>query len=396
MKYIDQIDLKEKKVLCRFDFNVPLNDNSYIVDDRRIRAALPTINHALDENAKVIIISHLGRPNGKFIAKLSLNPVARRLSRLLGKRVILSKDCIGEDVRKLIDDMEPGCVIMLENLRFHKEETENNDAFAKELGSYADVYIDDAFGNAHRVHASNVGVTKYVKECGIGFLMKKELNYFKKVLNNPPRPYVAIVGGAKVSDKLQVLINLMKTVDKMIIGGGMAFTFLKAMGYETGNSIVEEHLISVAYSGIEMARKSGVNLYLPIDCVIAEKADQKAVTKIVPVQEINPDWMGLDIGPATITLFTEVLHDARTIVWNGPMGVFEIDAFSRGTFAMAHAVANSHALTIAGGGDTDIAIYEAGESDYITFISTGGGASLKLLEGGKLPAIEALNKTNDE
>ncbi|MCD6153298.1 MAG: phosphoglycerate kinase [Syntrophobacterales bacterium] len=396
MKYIDQIDLKEKKVLCRFDFNVPLNDNSYIVDDRRIRAALPTINHALDENAKVIIISHLGRPNGKFIAKLSLNPVARRLSRLLGKRVILSKDCIGEDVRKLIDNMEPGCVIMLENLRFHKEETENNDAFAKELGSYADVYIDDAFGNAHRVHASNVGVTKYVKECGIGFLMKKELNYFKKVLNNPPRPYVAIVGGAKVSDKLQVLINLMKTVDKMIIGGGMAFTFLKAMGYETGNSIVEEHLISVAYSGIEMARKSGVNLYLPIDCVIAEKADQKAVTKIVPVQEINPDWMGLDIGPATITLFTEVLHDARTIVWNGPMGVFEIDAFSRGTFAMAHAVANSHALTIAGGGDTDIAIYEAGESDYITFISTGGGASLKLLEGGKLPAIEALNKTNDE
>jgi len=350
MKYIDQIDLKEKKVLCRFDFNVPLNDNSYIVDDRRIRAALPTINHALDENAKVIIISHLGRPNGKFIAKLSLNPVARRLSRLLGKRVILSKDCIGEDVRKLIDNMEPGCVIMLENLRFHKEETENNDAFAKELGSYADVYIDDAFGNAHRVHASNVGVTKYVKECGIGFLMKKELNYFKKVLNNPPRPYVAIVGGAKVSDKLQVLINLMKTVDKMIIGGGMAFTFLKAMGYETGNSIVEEHLISVAYSGIEMARKSGVNLYLPIDCVIAEKADQKAVTKIVPVQEINPDWMGLDIGPATITLFTEVLHDARTIVWNGPMGVFEIDAFSRGTFAMAHAVANSHALTIAGGG----------------------------------------------
>ena len=396
MKYIDQIDLKEKKVLCRFDFNVPLDDNSHIVDDRRIRAALPTINHALDENAKVIIISHLGRPNGKVVDRLSLNPVATRLSRFLGKRVVLARDCIGGDVRKLIDNMEPGCIIMLENLRFHKEETENNDDFAKKLGSCADVYIDDAFGNAHRVHASNVGITKYVKECGIGFLMKKELNYFKKALNNPPRPYVAIVGGAKVSDKLQVLINLMKTVDKIIIGGGMAFTFLKAMGHEIGTSIVEENLIDVAYNGIEMAKKSGVKLYLPVDCVIAEKVDPKSVTKIVPVQEINPDWMGLDIGPATITLFAEVLHDARTVLWNGPMGVFEIDAFSRGTFAMAHAVANSHALTIAGGGDTDVAIHEAGESDYITYISTGGGASLKLLEGGKLPAIEALDKTSDE
>jgi phosphoglycerate kinase len=396
MKYIDQIDLKEKKVLCRFDFNVPLDENCHVVDDRRIRAALPTINHALDENAKVIIISHLGRPDGKVIDRLSLNPVARRLSRLLNKKVILAGDCIGEDVTKLVENLEPGCVIMLENLRFHKEETENDDDFARELASYADVYIDDAFGNAHRIHASNVGITKYAKECGAGFLMKKELNYFKKALDTPPRPYVAIVGGAKVSDKLWVLVNLMKTVDKIIIGGGMAFTFLRAMGYETGNSIVEENLIDVAYNGIEMAKKSGVNLYLPVDCVIAEKVDPKAVTKIVPIQEINPAWMGLDIGPATITLFSEVLYDARTIMWNGPMGVFEIDAFSRGTFAMAHAVASSHALTIAGGGDTDVAIHEAGESDYITYISTGGGASLKLLEGGKLPAVEALNQTSNE
>ena len=285
---------------------------------------------------------------------------------------------------------------MLENLRFHKEETENSDEFARELARFADVYIDDAFGNAHRVHASNVGITKYAKECGIGFLMKKELNYFKKALENPFRPYVAIIGGAKVSDKLQVLINLIEKVDKMIIGGGMAFTFLKAMGHEVGTSIVEEDLIETARRGIEIARNLGVKLYLPVDCVIAEKADPKAVTKIVPIQEIDPNWMDLDIGPATIALFTEVLHDAKTVIWNGPMGVFEIDAFSRGTFAMAHAVASSHALTIVGGGDTDVAIHEAGESDYITYISTGGGASLKLLEGEKLPAIEALNAASNE
>ncbi len=396
MKYIDQIDLKEKKVLCRFDFNVPMDENSNVIDDRRIRAALPTINHALDEKGKIIIISHLGRPQGKFVDRLSLNPVARRLSRLLDKEVILAKDCIGSEVKNLVDNLRPGCVIMLENLRFHKEETENSDEFARELASFADVYIDDAFGNAHRVHASNVGITRYAKECGMGFLMKKELNYFEKALENPFRPYVAIIGGAKVSDKLQVLINLVEKVDKMIIGGGMAFTFLKAMGHEVGTSLVEEDLINTARRGIEIARNLGVKLYLPVDCVIAEKADPKAVTKIVPIQEIDPNWMGLDIGPATITLFAEVLHDAKTVMWNGPMGVFEIDAFSRGTFAMAHAVASSHALTIVGGGDTDVAVHQAGESDYITYISTGGGASLKLLEGKKLPAVEALNETSNE
>jgi phosphoglycerate kinase len=392
MKYIDDFDLREKRVLFRFDFNVPLDENSHIVDDVRIRAALPSINYALDERAKIILISHLGRPKGKYVDKLSLNPVARRLSRLLGKDVILAKDCIGNEVKHLIDTMKPGCIVMLENLRFHKEETDNDDDFAKELAGFADVYIDDAFGNAHRSHASNVGITKYVDKCGLGFLMRKELNYFSKSLENPFRPFVAIVGGSKVSDKLQALGNLVRKVDKMIIGGGMAFTFLKAMGYEIGTSIVEDDLIDTAYQGIEIAKKLGVKLYLPVDCVIAESMDPKAVTKIVPLQEIDPNWMGLDIGPATIALFREALFDAKTIVWNGPMGVFEIDAFSRGTFAMAHAVANSHALTIVGGGDTDLAIHQAGESDYITYISTGGGASLELLEGKKLPAIQAIEE----
>jgi phosphoglycerate kinase len=392
MKYIDDFDLGEKRVLFRFDFNVPLDENSHIVDDGRIRAALPSINYALDERAKIIIISHLGRPKGKYIDKLSLNPVARRLSRLLGKDVILAKDCIGNEVKHLIDTMTPGCIVMLENLRFHKEETDNDDDFAKELAGFADVYIDDAFGNAHRNHASNVGITKYIDKCGLGFLMRKELNYFSKTLENPFRPFVAIIGGSKVSDKLQALGNLVRKVDKMIIGGGMAFTFLKAMGYEIGKSIVEDDLIDTAHQGIEIAKKLGVKLYLPVDCVIAESMDPKAVTKIVPLQEIDPNWMGLDIGPATIALFREALFDAKTIIWNGPMGVFEIDAFSRGTFAMAHAVANSHALTIVGGGDTDVAIHQAGESDYITYISTGGGASLELLEGKKLPAIQAIEE----
>jgi len=392
MKYIDDFDLRGKRVLFRFDFNVPLDENSHIVDDVRIRAVLPSINYALDDRAKIIIVSHLGRPKGKYIDKLSLNPVARRLSRLLGKDVILAKDCIGNEVKHIINTMKPGSIVMLENLRFHKEETDNDDDFAKELAGLADVYIDDAFGNAHRSHASNVGITKYIDECGLGFLMRKELNYFSKSLENPFRPFVAIVGGSKVSDKLHALGNLVRKVDKMIIGGGMAFTFLKAMGYEIGKSIVENDLIDAAYQGIEIAKKLGVKLYLPVDCVIAESMDPKAVTKIVPLQEIDPNWMGLDIGPATIALFREALFDAKTILWNGPMGVFEIDAFSRGTFAMAHAVANSHALTIVGGGDTDVAIHQAGESDYITYISTGGGASLELLEGKKLPAIKAIEE----
>ncbi|HOD34381.1 MAG TPA: phosphoglycerate kinase [Syntrophales bacterium] len=392
MRYIDEMDLKGKRVLCRFDFNVPLDADLNIVDDTRIRAALPTINYALDENARVIIASHLGRPKGKRIERMSLAPVAKRLSRLLGKGVAILKDCSGDEVRKAVAELKPGCTVMLENLRFHPGEEKNDENFARELASYTDVYIDDAFGNAHRSHASNVGVTKFVKDCGAGFLMKKELTYFSKALEKPARPLVAIVGGSKVSGKLEALGNLVKLVNKMIIGGGMAFTFLKAQGYEVGKSIVEDELLGRAREIMGEVREHGVKLYLPVDCVVAESMEDEAETKIVPVQEINANWIGLDIGPATITLFTEALNNAKTIVWNGPMGVFEKDAFSRGTFALAHSVANSYALSIVGGGDTDVAIDRAGERDNMSYISTGGGAFLELLEGKKLPAMLALEQ----
>jgi phosphoglycerate kinase len=392
MKYIDQIKLKGKRVVFRFDFNVPMDASQNITDDTRIRAGLPSLNYALDEDAMVIIISHLGRPKGKKVDELSLVPVAKRLSRLLGKQVLMAKDCIGPEVEKMVQELKPGCVLMLENLRFYEGEEKNDDEFAAKLAAFADVYIDDAFGNAHRAHASNVGITKYVKECGAGYLMKKELNYFQKQLEKPARPFVAIIGGSKVSDKLTTLINLIKKVDKLIIGGGMAFTFLKAQGFEVGKSLAEDHLLPQAKDILDQAQKLGVKLYLPIDCVIAQNKSAEAVTKIVPIQEIYPEWMGLDIGPATITLFREVIANAKTIVWNGPMGVFEIDAFSRGTYAMVHAMASSHALTIVGGGDTDVAVQKTGESDNITYISTGGGASLVLLEGKVLPAVAALEK----
>jgi phosphoglycerate kinase len=395
MKYIDQMDIKGKKVLFRFDFNVPFDTSLNIADDTRIRAVLPSINYALDDGARVITMSHLGRPKGKAVPEMSLAPVAKRLARLLGKEVQMAPDCIGDEVRKMIDNLKPGSVLMLENLRFHKEEEKNDDSFAAELASFADIYIDDAFGNAHRVHASNVGITKYVKECGAGFLIKRELNYFSKALDKPARPFVAIIGGSKVSGKLEALGHLIRKVDKMIIGGGMAFTFLKSLGYEVGKSIVEDELMEKAMDVMKTAKELGVKFYLPIDCVMAENMSAEAETKIVPVQEMNSHWMGLDIGPATITLFAEVLGNAKTIVWNGPMGVFEIDAFGRGTAALAHSVANSYALTIVGGGDTDVAIHQTGESDKITYISTGGGAFLELLEGKVLPAVAALERCGE-
>jgi phosphoglycerate kinase len=304
---------------------------------------------------------------------------------------VLAKDCIGDEVKTLIKEMPAGGIVLLENLRFHSEEEKNSDEFAKELASLGDVFIDDAFGNAHRKHASNVGIIKYMKEYGAGYLIKQEINYFKKAVENPARPFVAIIGGSKVSGKLEALFHLIEKVDKMIIGGGMAFTFLKALGYEIGKSIFEEELLPKAQQIMDTAKKLGVKFYLPVDCVIAEDVSAEAETKIVPIQEINAKWKGLDIGPATITLFTEVLSNAKTIIWNGPMGVFEIDAFSRGTSALAHSVANSYAITIVGGGDTDVAIHKAGESDRITYISTGGGASIELLAGKSLPAIEALD-----
>lgn len=390
MKYIDGMDIKGKRVLFRFDYNVPLDKDLNITDDTRIRATLPTINYALDENARVVIASHLGRPKGKRVESMSLAPVAKRLARLLDKEARMAGDCIGDGVRTLIDGMKPRDIVLLENLRFHPEEEANDDGFAKELAGCCDVYIDDAFGNAHRSHASNVGITKYVKECGAGFLMKKELTYFAKALEKPSRPLVAIIGGSKVSGKLEALGHLVKNVNKMILGGAMAFTFLKALGYEVGKSLVEDKLIDKALEIMKTANELGVKLYLPVDCVVAEDLDPEAVTKIVPVQEINSKWMALDIGPATITVFTEALSNAKTIVWNGPMGAFELDAFSRGTSSLAHSVANSYALSIVGGGDTDVAIAKAGESDNMSYISTGGGAFLELLEGKDLPAIKAL------
>ncbi|HPX82604.1 MAG TPA: phosphoglycerate kinase, partial [Syntrophales bacterium] len=312
MKFIDQFSLKDKKILFRFDYNVPLDGSQHITDDTRIRATLPTLNYALDEGAQIIIASHLGRPKGKVKPEFSLAPVARRLSRLIQKEVRLAPDCVGPETTALVAAMKPGDVILLENLRFHPEEEKNDEDFARQLAAYADIYIDDAFGNAHRAHASNVAITKFVKECGGGFLMKKEVNYFQKCLEKPARPFVAIIGGSKVSGKLEALVNLIRKVDKMIIGGGMAFTFLKALGYEVGKSLVEEDLMPKALEVVQTARETGVKFYLPVDCVMAEEMSAQAETKIVPIQEMNSHWMGLDIGPATITLFTEALANAKT------------------------------------------------------------------------------------
>lgn len=392
MKCIDEFELKDKRVLCRFDYNVPLDESQNIVEDSRIKASLPTINHALSEGAKVIIASHLGRPKGKRVPELSLAPVARRLSQLLSKDVKFLPDCIGDDVRREVEAMSRGDVIVLENLRFYKEETDNEDKFARQLASLADVYINDAFGNAHRSHASNVGIVRHVKECGIGFLMKKELEYFSKALENPVRPLVAVLGGSKVSEKLGAVENLSRIADKIIVGGGMAYTFLKAMDIDVGRSIVEEDLIDDARRGMEQARDKGVKLYFPVDTVAASKIDLEADFKIVTAQEIPPDLMGLDIGPATAILFKTALENARTVVWNGPMGVFELEPFAKGTYAVARAIGRVRGLTIIGGGDTDAAVRKAGEEDNVTFISTGGGAFLWLLQGKKLPSVLALEE----
>ncbi len=390
MKNIGDLDIKKKKVLIRVDFNVPLDDQGNITDDSRIRGVLPTINYALDERAKVIIISHLGRPDGQRQEKFSLAPVAKRLSRLLEKEVKLGPDCIGPEVEAMVGQMEFGDVLLLENLRFHDEEKKNDPEFCKQLARLADVYINDAFAVAHRAHASVVGVVEYFQECAAGFLLQKEMDYFHRSVRNPSRPLVAIVGGAKVSSKLGALRNMIDRVDKMIIGGAMANTFLKAQGHEVGVSRVEDDLLETANELIAKARKQGVKFYLPVDCIVADKFDPKAETKRTTTQEVPKSWMILDIGPASTMLFGEALEDAGTIIWNGPMGAFEMDAFSRGTMAMVQKLASSHALTIVGGGDTDVAVHRAGESSNISYISTGGGAFLMLMEGKVLPGVAAL------
>jgi phosphoglycerate kinase len=344
----------------------------------------------VDEGAKVILCSHLGRPKGAFDPKYSLAPVAKRLGRLLGKEVIFAPDCIGPAVEKLVAKMNPGDVLLLENLRFHPEEEKNDDTFSKALSALGDVFINDAFGAAHRAHASTVGITKFIKDCAAGALLKKEVEYLEGAVANPVRPFVAVLGGAKVSGKIGVIENLGKRVDKVIIGGGMAFTFLKAKGLEIGNSLVEKDMLDFARGIEDHALSRGVKFYLPVDCVVAASRAPGAETKIVPVQEIPKDWYGLDIGPASVKLFSEAMQDAKTILWNGPMGMFEIDAFARGTLSMAHTIANAYALTIVGGGETALAVHRAGESDNISFISTGGGAALELLEGKPLPGLVAL------
>ncbi len=386
---IEDLQIKGKRVFIRADFNVPVDDNLVITDDSRIRSTLATINYAIDEGAKVILASHLGRPRGKVEPRFSLAPVVKRLHRLLNKEVVFVPDCVGPQAENVVSKMKDGDVILLENLRFHPEEEKNDEAFAKSLAGLADFYVNDAFGTAHRSHASIVGITKFLPSAA-GFLMKKEIEYLKGVVENPVRPFVAILGGAKVSGKIGVLENLVSKVDKVIVGGGMAYTFIAAMDYEIGDSIVETEMFDLAKSIMDNLRRNNVKFYLPVDSVIAQTIEAGAETKIVTTQEIPKGWRALDIGPASVKLFSEALQNAKTIIWNGPMGVFEIDAFSRGTFAIAHSVTDAYALTIVGGGDTDYAVHKAGVSDAITFISTGGGASLQLLEGKNLPGISAL------
>ncbi|HJV64709.1 MAG TPA: phosphoglycerate kinase [Geomonas sp.] len=393
IRYIDEIkDLEGKKLFMRVDFNVPLDDNQNITEDTRIRGVLPTINYALDKKAKIVLASHLGRPKGERKAKYSMAPAAERLSKLLGKEVKLAPDCIGDQVKAMIDAMKPGDIVMLENVRFYPGEEKNDNEFAQALVNGCEIYVNDAFAVSHRAHASVHAITNFIPVVAAGFLMKNEMNYFDKAMKNPIRPLVAILGGAKVSGKIEVLENLCDKVDKIIVGGGMAFTFLKGMGYNVGKSLVEEDLIETAMKTYQKARAKGVKFYLPVDCVVADQFSATAENRVVSIQEIPENWMALDIGPASVTLFTEAIQNAKTIVWNGPMGVFEMDAFSRGTFALVTAVANSYALTIVGGGDTDVAVNRGGEASRMGYISTGGGAFLELLEGKKLPGIQVLEE----
>ncbi len=389
-KTIDKIDLAGKKCLMRVDFNVPVNDQMEITDDNRIRAGISTVRYALEKGARLILCSHMGKPKGERIEKLSLRPVAKRLEELLGIPVPLAPDCIGDEVAKMVDGVKDGQALLLENLRFHKGETKNDESFAKELASLGDVYVNDAFAVSHRAHASVEAVTKFFEICAAGFLLNDEISYFNKALESPVRPVVAILGGAKVSTKLGAIENILPKVEKIIIGGAMANTFLKANGLDVGASLVEDDLLNTAKSLMQRAVGMGVKFYLPVDFVVASEFKADSVTKIVTSQEIPNGWIALDIGPASSRLFSEALEDVKTIVWNGPMGAFEMDAFSRGTMAICHAVAASHAMSIVGGGDTDAALHKAGEVDGISYMSTGGGAFLELLEGKELPGIRAL------
>ena len=389
---IKNLNLAKKKVFIRCDFNVPMDEFGNISDDRRIRSAVATINYCLDQDCAVILASHLGRPKGVVNEKYSLMPVARRLHHLLKREVTLAKDVIGEDAMAKAQNLQYAEVLLLENLRFEAGETENETNLAKSLSSMADIYINDAFGVSHRAHASVEGITHFFKEDekAAGFLLQREIQFFGKLINEPVRPFAAIVGGSKVSGKLEALINLLPKVDKVFIGGGMAFTFLKQMGYDIGASLVEDDLLEDAQHIMDEARKLGVKFYLPVDVIAAEKFAEDAVSKIVTAQEIPSEWMGLDIGPATVRLYREALNDVQTILWNGPMGVYEMDKFARGSSKIAHFVADSYSTTVVGGGDTADLVQRIGLDEEMSFISTGGGASLELLEGKILPGVAPL------
>uniref|UniRef100_A0A1D1YLJ7 Phosphoglycerate kinase n=1 Tax=Anthurium amnicola TaxID=1678845 RepID=A0A1D1YLJ7_9ARAE len=386
-------DLKGKRVLVRLDLNVPLDENQRITDDTRIRAAVPTTKYLMDHGARVILSSHLGRPKG-VTPKYSLKPLVPRLSELLGVNVEVANDCIGEEVEKLVAALPEGGVLLLENVRFYKEEEKNDPEFAKKLASLADLYVNDAFGSAHRAHASTEGVTKFLKPAVAGFLMQKELDYLVGAVSNPKRPFAAIVGGSKVSTKIGVIESLFEKVDILILGGGMMFTFYKAQGYTVGSSLVEEDKLDLASALMEKAKSKGVSLLLPTDVVVANKFAADAESKVVPASAIADGWMGLDIGPDSIKTFSESLDSTKTVIWNGPMGVFEFEKFAVGTEAIAKKLAEltgKGVTTIIGGGDSVAAVEKAGLADKMSHISTGGGASLELLEGKPLPGVLALD-----
>ncbi len=388
-KTIRDIDVSGKKVLVRCDFNVPLDESRKITDNRRIVSALPTINYLIEKGAKVILCSHLGRPKGEFKKEFSLDVVADELSKLLGKEVKLAEDVVGESAKTLTNNMNEGDVVLLENVRFHKEEEKNEPEFSKELASLAEIYVNDAFGTAHRAHSSTEGVSHYLPAVS-GFLIEKEINFLGDTLENPKRPFIAILGGAKVSDKIGVIDNLLDKVDKLIIGGGMAFTFLKAQGHKIGKSICEEDKLDLAREILKKAEEKNVEILLPIDSHVAKDFSNEAEDMIVHSKEIPDDFEGLDIGPDTIKLFEEAIQGAKTIIWNGPLGVCEFSKYEIGTREVAKALAKTDAISVIGGGDSAAAIEKLGLANKITHISTGGGASLEFLEGKKLPGIECL------
>ena len=392
-KTIEDIQVSGKKVLVRCDFNVPLDENRNITDETRIDGALPTIKYLIDNNAKVILCSHMGKPKGEPKPELSLAPVAKKLSEKLGKEVVFAADdnVVGENAKKAVSEMKDGDVVLLENTRYRAEETKNIDTFSQELASLADVFVNDAFGTAHRAHCSNVGVTKYLDTAACGYLIQKEIEFLGNAVNNPVRPCVAILGGSKVSSKISVINNLLEKVDTLIIGGGMAYTFMKALGEEVGKSLLEADYLDYAKEMMAKAEAKGVKLLIPVDTVVAQEFSNDAAHKTVERGGIEADWEGLDIGEKTIALYTDAIKDAKTVVWNGPMGVFEMPTFAKGTNAIAKALSEIDATTIIGGGDSVAAVNQAGLGDKMSHISTGGGASLEFLEGKELPGIVALN-----